>query len=87
MAVAIQNLCMPPLMPIACIELGHYMLYRKWLTDISWHTVFGTIPERIWEWFLGSLVLAPVMGLIIGIIVFFSTQAIARKKSRHADKR
>lgn len=84
MAVAIQNLCMPPLMPIACIELGHFMLYKKWLTDISWRTVFGAIPERIWEWFLGSLVLAPISGVIIGVIVFFSTQVIIKKKRKHA---
>lgn len=35
MALAIQNICMPPFVPIACIELGHYMLYGTWITEVS----------------------------------------------------
>jgi glycosyltransferase involved in cell wall biosynthesis len=84
MAVAIQNLCMPPLMPIVCIELGHFMLHKKWLTDINWHTVFGAIHLRIWEWFLGSLVIAPIMAVITGVAVYFITRAVRNKKISHA---
>jgi len=81
MALSIQNLCMPPFVPIACIELGHFMLYRKWMTDVSWQTTLGALPERIWEWFLGSLILAPLLGIVVGIIIYFSAQAIQRKIS------
>ncbi len=84
-ALGIQNLCMPPFVPVACIELGHFMLYRKWLTDVSWRAVFGSIPERIWEWFLGSLILAPIMALITVIIIFFTAQAIQRRMIKHAE--
>ena len=84
-ALSIQNLCMPPFVPVACIELGHFMLYRKWLTVVSWQTVFGSIPERIWEWFLGSLILAPAMSLITVIIIYFTAQAIQRKTISHAE--
>jgi glycosyltransferase involved in cell wall biosynthesis len=84
MALSVQNLCMPPFVPVACIELGHFMLYRKWLTVISWQAVFGEIPERIWEWFLGSLILAPIMALITVIIIYFTAQAIQRKMINHA---
>lgn len=79
MALGIQNLCMPPFVPIACIELGHFMLYGNWLTDISWKTTFGSISERLWEWFLGSLILAPLMAIIIAIIVYLI--ALAFKKN------
>lgn len=85
MALSIQNLCMPPFVPIVCIELGHFMLYRRWLTDVSWQTVFGSIGERIWEWFLGSLILAPILALIAGIIIYFIAQAIQRKTIRHVE--
>ena len=84
MALSVQNLCMPPFVPVACIEVGHFMLYRKWLTDISWKAVFGNIPARIWEWFLGSLILAPLLALIVSIIIYSLAQALQRKTNRHA---
>jgi glycosyltransferase involved in cell wall biosynthesis len=82
MALSVQNLCMPPFVPIACIELGHFMLYRKWLTHVSLKTAFGSIPERIWEWFLGSLILAPIMALITAFLIYFAARRIQRKMMR-----
>ncbi|MCX5694853.1 MAG: DUF2062 domain-containing protein [Candidatus Omnitrophica bacterium] len=85
MALSIQNLCMPPFVPVACIELGHFMLYRRWLTDISWQVTFGSIPERIWEWFLGSLILAPLLALVISLITYFTAYSIQRRMIKHAE--
>ena len=84
MALSIQNLCMPPLVPIACIELGHFILYGRWLTDISWQNTFGSIPSRIWEWLVGSLLLAPILAAAAGIIVYFSAKLIARRSAQNA---
>jgi glycosyltransferase involved in cell wall biosynthesis len=84
MALAIQNLCMPPFVPIACIELGHFMRYGRWLTDISWKTTFGSIPERLWEWLLGSLIFAPIMAISVAIIVYFISRAIQKRIVRYA---
>ncbi len=86
MALGVQNLCMPPFVPGACIELGHFMLYKRWLADITWKTIFGEIPKRLWEWLLGSLVLAPVLGIIVGLIVFFASRAIQEKSDMYAHK-
>ena len=85
MALSVQNLCMPPFVPVACIELGHFMLYGKWLTEISLKAVFGSIPERIWEWFLGSLILAPIMAVVAMTIVYFSSRTIQRRMIKHAE--
>jgi uncharacterized protein (DUF2062 family) len=84
MALAIQNLCMPPFVPLACIELGHFMRYGKWLTGISWKIVFGAIPERLWEWFLGSLIIAPVLALIIGLAVYLAARRMQKKTTLYA---
>ncbi|MFA5087660.1 MAG: DUF2062 domain-containing protein [Candidatus Omnitrophota bacterium] len=84
MAVAIQNLCMPPLVPAACIELGHFMLYKRWLTEISFTTIFKEIPQRVYEWFLGSLILAPVLAVIIGAAVFFFAARIEKRNLAYA---
>jgi len=84
MAVAVQNLCMPPFIPVACIELGHFMLYKRWLTDITWKTVFTEIPKRLWEWLLGSLILAPILAVIIGVAVFYAAVTLKKRTVTHA---
>lgn len=86
MALGVQNLCMPPFIPGACIELGHFMLYKRWLTDITLKTIFGEIPKRLWEWLLGSLVLAPVLGIIVGVTVFFVSRAIQKNSELYGHK-
>ncbi|MBA3018970.1 MAG: DUF2062 domain-containing protein, partial [Desulfobacteraceae bacterium] len=74
MALNIQHLCMPPFVPLICIELGYYMRNGRWLTDVNLNTVFGQLPSRLIEWLLGSLIVAPIAALLIGIIVFSAAQ-------------
>ena len=80
MAVSIQHICMPPLVPLMCIELGYYMRHGCWLSDITMDAVFGNIPARLFDWFLGSLVLAPILAVVTGLIVYFSARIIQKKK-------
>ncbi len=86
MAVCIQNLCIPPFVPVACVQLGYYMRHGHWLTDISIKTVFGQLGSRIYEWFLGSLIIAPVMAIAVGVIVFFLAWRLEKKAVSHARK-
>lgn len=69
-ALAVSQLCMPPFVPALCIEAGYYMRHGRFLTDISLQTLGYEALERIWEWVLGSLVLAPIFALFIGLIAF-----------------
>lgn len=78
MAVTIQNLCIPPFVPAVCIELGYYMRHGRWLTDVSIDVIFKQFPDRLWEWLLGSLIIAPVFAVIIGISVFFTAKALQK---------
>jgi glycosyltransferase involved in cell wall biosynthesis len=70
MAVAIQNLCMPPVVPFVCVELGYRMRHGHWLTEMTRENWVNQAPQRVWEWFLGSLVAAPVIALVTGLLVF-----------------
>ncbi len=70
MAVATQNLCMPPLVPFLCVELGYFMRYGRWLKDMTRETWVHQAPQRLWEWFLGSLIIAPVVAVVTGCLVF-----------------
>jgi uncharacterized protein (DUF2062 family) len=85
MAVAIQNLCMPPFVPLLCIELGHRMRYGRWLTEISGKTIFGEIHHRLFEWLLGSLVVAPVAAVVVGGVVFVGAELVQSRVGRQRD--
>lgn len=83
MAISIQHLAMPPFIPAACIELGYYLRYGHWLTDISPGVIFGQLTERLWEWLLGSLIIAPVAAVIVGLLVFVIACALQRKAAAY----
>ncbi len=70
MAVAIQNLCMPPVVPFVCVELGYWIRHGRWLSEMTRETWVHQAPQRVWEWFLGSLVAAPIIAAVTGLLVF-----------------
>jgi glycosyltransferase involved in cell wall biosynthesis len=80
MAFNIQHLFMPPITPVLCIELGHYIIYQKFLLDITFQTVIIQMPHRILEWIVGSIILAPVFAIITGFAVYFISKIIKAKK-------
>lgn len=79
----VQHLAVPPFIPALCIEVGFYVRHGQWLTDLSFRTVFDQFSSRLFEWFLGSLIIAPVAALFIGTIMFITASVI--KKMRDAD--
>jgi len=74
LAVAAGNLCMPPLVPALCIEVGYYLRHGKWLTEISFQTLGAQCLDRVFEWFLGSLILGPLFALFGGLVVYVLTR-------------
>ncbi|CAG36581.1 DUF2062 domain-containing protein [Desulfotalea psychrophila] len=84
-AVAASQFCMPPLIPALCIELGHYMLHGEFIYDLSWQRWLLEIPERVWEWLLGSLVVGPVLGLVGASLVYFSSRKFILLRSQKGE--
>lgn len=74
----IQHLAMPPFIPALCIEVGYYLRHGTWLTDLSFRTVFEQFSSRLFEWFLGSLVIAPLAAVIVGGVVFSAAAVFKR---------
>ena len=70
MALGIQNLCMPPFVPLACIELGYYVRHGAWLTRATKQTIVYEAPERLLEWLLGSVFLAPLLAAFAAVVVY-----------------
>ncbi len=82
-ALNVQHIAMPPFVPALCIEVGYYMRHGQWLTDLSFATVFAQFSSRLYEWFLGSLIIAPLLAVLIGAIMYISATVI--KKLRYTN--
>ncbi len=78
-AVAASQLCMPPFVPALCIEVGHYLRHGSWLTELSLQTLGYEALERIWEWALGSLIVAPLLATLVAGITFCAAWTIRRQ--------
>lgn len=74
----IQHLAMPPLVPALCIELGYFMRNGVWLTDLSFATVFREFSSRLYEWFLGSLIIAPLAAVLAWIVIYLTATFIRK---------
>lgn len=77
-AVTSSQICMPPLVPAICIEIGYRMRHGRWLTEFSWETLGRQGLERLYEWLLGSLLLAPLLALAVGGAVWLLAVVVQR---------
>jgi glycosyltransferase involved in cell wall biosynthesis len=78
--LAIQNLFMPPLAPLLCIELGYWLLNGTWLTEFTFKTLCSQMPYRIAEWWLGSLLLAPMFAVLTAGCTYLVAAFVLRKR-------
>ena len=80
MALAIQNLFMPPLSPFLCIELGYFMRHGSFWTEFTLKSCVGEMHHRLFEWLLGSLVLAPCFAAIVWAAVYLCASSLRRRR-------
>ncbi|PLX71588.1 MAG: DUF2062 domain-containing protein, partial [Desulfuromonas sp.] len=78
-AISSSQLCMPPIVPALCIELGYLMRHGEWLTELSLQTLGYQAVQRIYEWLLGSLVLAPLLSVAVGLLTLSLAKLVQRK--------
>jgi glycosyltransferase involved in cell wall biosynthesis len=81
----IQHLAMPPFIPALCIETGYYLRHGQWLTELSFKTVFEQFSSRFYEWFLGSLIIAPLAAVITGGIIYVAATVIKRVRCANVE--
>ncbi len=79
LALVIQNVCTPPFVPVACITLGYFMRHGSspMLVDLS----KTALHEYLFDWLLGSLVLAPVLAVFAGVLVFRLAVMLQKKEA------
>jgi len=85
-AVTASQLCMPPLVPILCIQAGYFIRHGSLLIDINWDTMVVQIHYRLWEWFLGSLLLGPLFGLVVGALLYAGIKRLRKKRIEGCDR-
>ncbi len=76
--LTLDKLAIAPFIPAIAIEVGFFIRHGKWLTEFNLTTLGYQAPQRIWEWFLGSLFVAPVFALLVGLIVFILGKLVRR---------
>jgi glycosyltransferase involved in cell wall biosynthesis len=83
MALAAGQICIPPLVPALCIEAGYFIRHGRFLTEVSLETLGYQALERIFEWFLGSLILGPLLGILTGAVIYVT--ALLLKRENHGN--
>ena len=68
-ALAVVPLSWPPLVPGLCVLVGYRLRHGAWLTDFTVQTLGYEAGQRLWEWVLGSCVMAPLTGLVLTLLV------------------
>ncbi len=69
-ALLIIPLTWPPFMPALCILVGYRIINGFWLTEFSFQTLYHEFWARFIDWIVGSIVLAPILGIIMGLSVY-----------------
>ena len=81
-----QHIAMPPFVPALCIEVGFFLRWGHWLSNISFETVFKQFSDRLLEWFLGSLIVAPLASIIVGGTVYLIAYVFQRSTAVMSDE-
>jgi glycosyltransferase involved in cell wall biosynthesis/uncharacterized protein (DUF2062 family) len=79
-ALGTSQLCNPPIVPALCIEVGYFIRHGRFLTEISLKTLGYQGLERFFEWIIGALVLGPILGVLMGGIIYIATFFLKKKK-------
>jgi len=83
-ALGTNQLCIPPVVPALCIEVGYYLRHGAFLTEISLRTLGREALQRFWEWLLGAILVGPALGLLAGLGIWLVADVLRRRPSRVA---
>ncbi len=79
LAVAASQICMPPVMPAICIEVGYFIQHGAFLHDLNVQTLGYEAHLRLVDWLLGSFFVAPVMAAVMGVMVLVAAGSLRRR--------
>ncbi|MGZ9265434.1 MAG: DUF2062 domain-containing protein, partial [Candidatus Deferrimicrobiaceae bacterium] len=71
-SVAASNVCVAPFVPLACVEVGHFIRRGRFLFAFDRNVLLDEIHLRLWEWLLGALVIGPILGAAAALLTFLA---------------
>jgi len=83
-ALNVSHLCAPPFVPALAIETGYFIRHGRFLTEFSMQTLGHEALQRLWDYLIGSVLLAPILGLIAGLIAYALAGFFRRMQFRFA---
>jgi glycosyltransferase involved in cell wall biosynthesis len=78
-AVAASSICTPPFVPLLCIQTGFFLQKGHFLTSFTKETLLIQAGDRIWEYFLGSFVVGPLLGLFVAMGTYLISRGLQKK--------
>ena len=79
LALAMSQLCMPPLVPALSIELGYFIRHGRFLTEISLETIGYQALQRLYEWVIGSFIFGLILGVATGLVIYIIAYFIQKE--------
>ncbi|MEO5357884.1 MAG: DUF2062 domain-containing protein [Nitrospirae bacterium YQR-1] len=84
-AINMQHFCAPPFVPVLALEAGYFILHGKLLWKMSdlgnIHTtreLWAVAGELFFEYVAGAIILAPLLALLCGLIIYLPVKALCR---------
>ena len=82
--VAASNVCAIPVVPFACVEVGHFLRHGRFLFAFDRHVLLDEIHLRLWEWLLGALVIGPILGFAGALLTYLVVRSLRANRSPDA---
>lgn len=70
MALSIQTLCAPPLVPVLSVEAGYLLLHGRLIAERNPRVLLDRPGEYFLYWVAGSVVLAPLLAAVAAGVVY-----------------
>jgi len=77
-ALASNQLCIPPFVQSVCVLTGYFLRHGHFLREYSVNTLGYQAGQRLLEWILGSLVVAPLLAVAVGFVVYLTAVPVGR---------
>lgn len=78
LVISFEKFCIGPIIPALCIETGFFIRHGYFLTEFNLTTLGRQFLSRVWEWILGSFVLAPCLAALTFCFVWLIGKIITR---------
>ena len=86
-ALSMNHFCGPPFVPALSILIGYYVRNGHFLTRFNWETLGHQALQRLGDYIIGSLVLAPVLAIVSGLSIMGATWLYHKVAKRGSDVR